>query len=192
MPERILIETCSPTLAGMKPASLVNIAYDSLELARRDLCDMNSIFVHKGLRAIPLAFRNSHMLLYLYRPELLERILADAGKRKFLERLGYECSQPEHCVVQLGERVRSMENSRMFPHEIGLFLGYPLEDVEGFMNHREVGCKCVGFWKVYGDEEKARRIFEGYRSCTSCYLRFFEQGWNLEKLTVACHGKVKR
>ncbi len=58
-----------------------------------------------------------------------------------------------------------------FPHEIGLFLGYPSEDVLGFIRNRAGNSKMTGAWKVYGDKEKAERIFEKYRKCTRCYLR---------------------
>lgn len=184
MPERILIENCSPTLAGMKPGSLVSIVYGSKESARDDICEMNRIFVRKGLRAVPLAFRNEHLLLYLYRPEFLAAVFANADVRRFLEKRGYDCSNVDRCVVQLGEHVRAVQKPKEFPHEIGVFLGYPLEDVEGFINHKEDGCKCVGFWRVYGDEQKARKTFDGYRSCTSCYLRSYEKGWHLDRLAV--------
>jgi len=59
--------------------------------------------------------------------------------------------------------------SSEFPHEVGLFLSYPPEDVKGFINHCAGGFKCAGLWKVYGDEEKARSLFEKYRKCTEIY-----------------------
>jgi aminopeptidase N len=43
----------------------------------------------------------------------------------------------------------------------------------------------VGYWKVYGDEEKAKKIFDKYRKCSQVYLDRFERGYTLEKLTVA-------
>ena len=48
------------------------------------------------------------------------------------------------------------DESGEFPHEVGLFLSYPPEDVKGFIDHRANDFKCAGLWKVYGDEEKAR------------------------------------
>ena len=44
-----------------------------------------------------------------------------------------------------------------FPHEVGLFLGYPPRDVEGFIREKARRAKCTGAWKVYGDEEAARK-----------------------------------
>lgn len=50
------------------------------------------------------------------------------------------------------------DESGEFPHEVGLFLSYPPEDVKGFIDHRANDFKCAGLWKVYGDEEKARAV----------------------------------
>lgn len=72
-----------------------------------------------------------------------------------------------------------------FPHEIGLFLGYPPEDVCGFIENRAGGYKCVGEWKVYGDADKAKEIFAKYRKCTEVYCAQFAQGKSIERLTVA-------
>ena len=72
-----------------------------------------------------------------------------------------------------------------FPHEIGLFLSYPLEDVEGFVENRGRNCKCTGCWKVYGDEQQAQRQFSRYRKCQEVYLRLWQGGRSVEQLTVA-------
>ena len=71
-----------------------------------------------------------------------------------------------------------------FPHEIGLFLGYPPEDVEGFMKHKDSGCKCTGFWRVYGDETAALKTFSKFRKCTDLYHRMLEKGKPIEELIV--------
>lgn len=56
------------------------------------------------------------------------------------------------------------DESGEFPHEVGLFLSYPPEDVKGFIDHRTNNFKCAGLWKVYGDEEKARSLFAKYKN----------------------------
>lgn len=50
-----------------------------------------------------------------------------------------------------------------FPHEIGLFLGYPAEDVKGFIENKAACSKCSGCWKVYGDEQAARILFKNIK-----------------------------
>lgn len=72
-----------------------------------------------------------------------------------------------------------------FPHEIGLFLSYPPEDVRGFIESPVCGFKCVGCWKVYGDAREARKTFGRYRRCTEICCARFAQGTTLERLAVA-------
>lgn len=182
MPEKVLIENCSPTLAGIKPASLVRLKYESREQANADIREMNrNIFLGKGLRAVPLRYTKDSILLLIYRPDVLEKRLSDRRIREYLEARGYVCSSITRCIVRLAERIRS---SGEFPHEIGIFLGYPLADVIGFTEHRDEGCKLTGYWRVYGDEAGARHTFDQYRSCTACYLRSWRRGADLNSLTV--------
>lgn len=72
-----------------------------------------------------------------------------------------------------------------FPHEVGLFLSYPPEDVKGFINHCANDFKCAGLWKVYGNEEKARSLFAKYKKCTEIYCALWQSGSKLEQLAVA-------
>lgn len=79
--------------------------------------------------------------------------------------------------------MRRLNGSEDFPHELGLFLGYPAEDVRGFIDRKQ--CKYIGLWKVYeSDEEKARAICERCRKCTEDLLQRQREGESLAKLTV--------
>lgn len=81
--------------------------------------------------------------------------------------------------------MRRLREEETFPHEIGLFLSYPPEDVRGFIRSPACGYKCVGCWKVYGDVCAARRTFGAYRRCTARYEARHARGTPLEKLAVA-------
>ena len=72
--------------------------------------------------------------------------------------LGYPLPDLDVCLDYLCDRYRVE-----FPHEIGLFLDYPPEDVRGFMEDRSAKSLAVGYWKVYGNVRKARRTFRRYR-----------------------------
>lgn len=74
---------------------------------------------------------------------------------------------------------------KAFPHEIGVFLGYPIEDVIGFINNKGCNFKCCGYWKVYGDKEKAIKEFARYDKCRMIYTKLWNQGRSILKLTVA-------
>ena len=70
------------------------------------------------------------------------------------------------------------------PHEVGLFLGYPLADVVGFIENEGKNCKCAGCWKVYGNEAAARRRFAQFKACRYIYAYQFQNGRTLSQLTV--------
>ena len=63
-----------------------------------------------------------------------------------------------------------------FPHEIGLFLGYPAEDVYGFLKYGGKNCKYTGCWKVYSDVDRALALFDRYRRCRSALCRRVSNG----------------
>ena len=76
------------------------------------------------------------------------------------------------------------DESGEFPHEVGLFLSYPPEDVKGFIENRAAKSKCTGHWKVYGDERRTRALFEKYDRCTRIYWDLWQAGHTLDTLIV--------
>ena len=182
MSEELLVQHCSPTLAGLKTGNLFNCKFaDSTEMRNCIRC-WNRMLVKKGLRVLPLRFREDCALVYVYRPARLSEDLLNDTAVEILDGHGYSTKTPERCVVEL---IRRLENSEEFPHEIGLFLGYPPEDVQGFIENKAANCKCVGCWKVYGDADAAQRTFAKYKKCTDVYCRMFAEGRSVERLTVA-------
>lgn len=182
MPDDVIIQQCSPTLAGLKTGSLFTVKYDDEDEIRADLRRLNAILVPKGLRALPVRFTRGRALIYLYRTGHLARDLSHDDAKRQLCALGYPCEEPHQCVVTL---LRKLREEGEFPHEVGLFLGYPPEDVEGFIRNQADNYQCVGCWKVYGDPEKAEKTFQKYRKCTNVYCRKWATGTPIERLTVA-------
>ncbi len=182
MSEEIFVHYCSPTLAGIKTANLFSCRFADEKEMRDSVRRLNGMLVKKGIRVLPLRYRDGCALIYAYRPSRLLRDLQQSAACRLLEERGYTFGAPERCIVQLMQR---LAGGGEFPHEIGLFLGYPPEDVCGFIENRAGGYKCVGEWKVYGDADKAKGIFEKYRKCTEVYCAQFAQGKSIERLTVA-------
>lgn len=182
MSEELIVRHCSPTLAGLKTGNLFSCTCQSRQELTENLRRLNATLVPKGLRVIPLRIRDGRALIYVYRTSGLKRDLSDRQARTLLEKNGYTPDQSDQCIMQLIRRIRGSEE---FPHEIGLFLGYPPEDVCGFIEHKACDHKCVGCWKVYGDEAAARRTFAKYEKCTRVYESRWRQGRSLAHLTVA-------
>lgn len=181
MSEETVIRHCAPTLACIKTGSLFTNAFASRQELTASISALNQRLRCKGLRAVPLRYQEGIGLIYLYRPARLHADLMGEQASRLLAEFGYCGVQPERCIRHL---VARLAQSAEFPHEIGLFLGYPPEDVDGFI-HRRDEAKCTGTWKVYGDVEAAQRTFARFRRCTSAYLQRFSQGWSIEQLAVA-------
>lgn len=178
MSEELIVRHCAPTLANLKTGSLFVCPITDRPSFFSSLRSLNELLVPKGLRALPLRIREYSALVYLYRPSRLKKDLEDPAAIKILQDHGYSCYGK--CLPRLIERVRASEE---FPHEIGLFLGYPPEDVQGFLEHRP--CKCSGCWKVYGDENKAKKTFDLYKKCERVYCQQLARGIDIKRLTVA-------
>ena len=175
-----LVRNCAPTLAGIKTGSLYTYHFRTDEDIRKDIARFNRLMNKKGLRMIPVKLCESYALMYLYRPDMLNEDLKDSLAREILSRYGYSLKGSDRCVVDLVNRLKG--NS--FPHEIGLFLGYPPSDVLGFIRDPHAGYADVGYWKVYSNVESARAAFRRYRKCTAEYGRMYKSGRTLEQLIV--------
>lgn len=181
MSEELVVQHCSPTLAGIKTGNLFGYSCETEEELKGAVRKLNRMLGPKGIRVIPLEYVGKRALIYIYRPSRLREDLKDALAAKILKHCGYACKSPEHCIVRLSGRLRECQD---FPHEIGLFLGYPPEDVEGFMIHKGNQCKCSGCWKVYGNETNAKKCFAKYKKCTEVYYAQWSNGKSIERLTV--------
>ena len=138
--------------------------------------------MEKGVSMTLLRCKGGKALVYVYRPDDLACALEDADTRRFLSACGYAGFGVEDAIRTLRKRLRDTD---AFPHEIGVFLGYPLADVLGFIANGGRNCLACGCWKVYSDPCCALRAFARYEKCKTVYQRLFASGCPLSKLTVA-------
>mgnify|MGYP005804497435 CR=1 FL=1 len=171
--EQLLVTHCAPTLAGLKMASLFNYEHGGREQLLEVLRFWKEQMGEYGLQLDILRETPKKALIYVYWEQELEALLQKGQVRRILRDCGYEPLQPRLVLGQLKER---MAGSGCFPHEIGLFLGYPLADVIGFIENQGKNCCMCGYWKVYCDEYQARKTFEQYTSCRLLYQRMFQEG----------------
>lgn len=176
-----IIRHGAPTLADLKTGNLFPCAFSSRPALLRDLREINQVLVPRGLRLLPLRLEENWALLYLFRPDRLDRDLACREARQLLRQAGYQELDQQACLRELTRRLR---DGAEFPHEIGLFLSYPPEDVRGFIQHQGRHCKSCGCWKVYGDPAAAQQQFDAYRACTDSYCAQRAEGASLASLTV--------
>ncbi|WP_347993865.1 DUF3793 family protein [uncultured Eubacterium sp.] len=189
--EQELIEHCSPTLASIKAASLFTYTYKSLKELHVRVTYWNSKMKRKGI-TFDILSENvgvNKALIYVYRRADLEKILNREDIKKFLLQQGYLADDGinvsvncENIILQLKKK---FEKLNQFPHEIGIFLGYPIGDVKGFIENHGCNCKCTGYWKVYCNEEEATKTFRKYKKCRDIYMNLWISGRSVMQLTVA-------
>lgn len=180
MSEEQVIRHCAPTLASIKTGNILSCPYATREEMNSSVRAYNRRLLKKGLRVLPLRYRNGIGLIYVYRPNRLAEDLNHHMACELLQGCGYNCGNANHCIRKLIQRLAQEEE---FPHEIGLFLSYPPRDVHGFI-HRKQEAKCSGLWKVYDDVDSARRTFCQYKKCFAVYWKLWNQGRSIEQLTV--------
>ena len=152
-----------------------------------DACEKN--LSHAGIRARILSWRPCGAIVFVYRPDRLARSMADPRVSRALALGGYRASQAgraagdaawlDALLEQLGARF-SCETG--VPHEIGFFLGFPYEDVAGFIAHRGRNFICFGCWKVYANPRQALRSFSRFKRCARRAARLRSAGATLADL----------
>ena len=132
---------------------------------------------------INLREHETRALVYVYREGLLQKELENPENAAFLKSYGYENTDIAYALNRLKTRVAECKEG--FPHEIGVFLNYPLGDVIGFIENKGHNYKCKGCWKVYCNECETQKTFQRYQKCRNVYLRLWKQGRSVLQLTVA-------
>jgi hypothetical protein len=163
MLETKLAMHCAPVLLGKKTAAIFtkppwwdSVAPDSLNLSGIEL------------NFASLERPTNKDLIFVYNSALLADTLKNPPVRREIHGMGYPVNNGiSACLAHLKVRFRTLE---VFPHEVGFFLGYPAEDVVGFICNKGANYKACGMWKVYSDVERAAVLFEEYRHCKRILL----------------------
>ena len=181
--DRLLAAYCAPTLAGIKPASLASCSRAEYPDLPEQLQTYRQAFAARGIQFDILCACRGRFLLLAYHHGQLTRCLSDRRAQHVLAQFGYPAGAPLRVLLdRLRARIAAQQD---FPHEIGLFLGYPVEDVRGFIEQRGKGCKLTGDWKVYGDVQAAGRLFRQYDRCRDAARGYIERGMTILELFAA-------
>ena len=164
---------CAPVISGIKISNLLTIPAKSL----RELSVV--------LKKTELSFRilypgRERLVILIYRETELKEYLEREEVMAFIDECGYETSDISKIFPVFVKRyMRYMELKQDFPHELGLFLGYPIEDVEGFIKENGKNYLYSGYWKVYKDAELKIRIFKNYEKVQTEIVRLLYEGLDI-------------
>ncbi len=160
----------SPAICGLKTSNLICIDYD--ESIYKEIEDLNVL--HPKLRFYVLKKSKTKVLILVYRKNVFNRLINKKSHIEYLNNLGYNTMSIESMLSDLKERLKGDE----FPHEIGVFLGYDLDDIKSFISGKE--CIYVGYWKVYSNLEEKKELFNKYTRCKNIVLNLINKGYPIE------------
>ena len=151
-----LILQCAPFLKGIKIACILNITEENSR-------ELYEILEGTGIKFKILTRNHGKCLVLLYRRESFSRYLKRTDVREFLGSCGYEDVEPKKMLERLSKRVCQYSDGEIcFPHEIGAFLDYPIDDVKCFIEKDGKDSLFSGYWKVYNNPGRAKMIFWAY------------------------------
>lgn len=151
-----LILQCAPFLKGIKIACILNITEENSR-------ELYEILEGTEIKFKILTRNHGKCLVFLYRRESFSRYLKRTDVREFLGSYGYEDVEPKKMLERLSKRVCQYSDGEIcFPHEIGAFLDYPIDDVKCFIEKDGKDSLFSGYWKVYNNPGRAKMIFWAY------------------------------
>ena len=174
-----VVTQCAPVLKGVKISNLITMKPGGWRKIRAYLKKSRII-------CIPLYADAEKEVLFLYRYEQLERHLKNREVREFLRSCGYESFEVASVLVRLRRRYQLYAGiSKEFPHELGVILGYPVGDVQGFIDNRGENSLTSRYWKVYQNPKEAEKIFDLYDRVKEQALKEIMCGRTLSHVAVS-------
>lgn len=185
--EAQLVALCAPTLAGLKSGSIFSVRATDPEYIADRIARWDERLSPLGLRLhlLKSGYDNGVAIVYVYRPKQVAAQLNTKEARDFLAGCGYQDADLDACIETLRQRLESCAG---FPHEIGLFIGYPLDDVKQFIANNGKNCVCCGLWKAYSNKEAKEKYFRKCQKCTEVYSSVFAKGTPIERLALSCQA----
>ena len=173
-----LILQCAPFLKGIKIACILNITEENSR-------ELYEILEGTGIKLKILTRNHGKCLVLLYRRESFSRYLKRTDVREFLGSYGYEDVEPEKMLERLSKRVCQYSDGEIcFPHEIGAFLDYPIDDVKCFIEKDGKDSLFSGYWKVYNNPGRAKLIFWAYDKAKTSAVNEYLVGKSIRD--IAC------
>ena len=171
---RFLLVKTAAVRRGVKPGELLRVrhCYAGVNAEGLRVCLYRSdIYGILGLDYVELKVEAESSLVLFYDSETLAATLSERRNAMWLARMGYPVADAQERVPPVGgspstaavdghlssmlEHLVSRAGECDLPHEVGIFIGYPLKDVAGFMRNIPSTPVHNGVWRVYGDAHES-------------------------------------
>lgn len=176
---------CAPVITGIKVSNLLIVSSKDEDVVR-------AILKRTGIIHYRLLRQEDKTTFLLFRKTQLAFHLQDPDVQRILKANGYDDLSLGGILRTFQYRfVTYMNQGEGFPHEIGLLLGYPVEDVLGFMDNQGKNYLYSGYWKVYKDVEEKQRLFEEYESAKERLIVLLSRGYGIREIVEMYQSQEK-
>ncbi|MGN0465983.1 MAG: DUF3793 family protein [Lachnospiraceae bacterium] len=164
---------CAPLIAGLKISNL-------LIISKENMSKVKYILKHTILSYFILYEGEEKTILLVYDASRLGEYLERKNVKNLLFQWGYEENHMREWMYLLKKRYKKyIEEKTNFPHEMGLFLGYPVEDVIGFIENSGKNSLYSGYWKVYQDVSEKIKLFQKFDMAKEILIHFLANGMTI-------------
>lgn len=157
--EKFLIYNASLVISGLKPSATITIKKDKENLYDKWIKYGIDFLESIDIKYINLRECSNALIILIYSKKQLSEYLFKKDNKRFLMQLGYSNkNEINNYLSMLKKRYKEFN----CPHELGIFLGFPLNDVMDFMNCKKKKCLSCGYWLVYNNLQEAKETFSRY------------------------------
>lgn len=161
---------CAPLIAGLKLSNL-------LMLPTEDLGRGTSLLKRAGISYFVVAVANGKAAVLLFDRYRLEAYLREEEVWQIFQDMGYRNHAMGKILYAFRQRYeRYLLWNQEFPHEMGLLLGYPVEDVKGFIRNEGENCLYIGYWKVYENPAEKMVLFRQFEKARDMLMGLLSSG----------------
>ena len=167
---------CAPLITGLKVSNLLIIPKGNEEVVKR-------ILNRTGISYYRLIQTRTKTTFLLFRRNELEEFLSDENVKNVFIRAGYKSLQIGKILRTFSLRYEAyMQGDKSFPHEMGLLLGYPVEDVVGFVENNGKNFLYSGYWKVYENQKAKVKLLDKFKVAEETLIHLLSNGLSMSDI----------
>ena len=183
-----IIKKLGPLLLKDKPIHLFCFKNDFK--FKQDIIDL--IEEHfSGLQNIQYEFipcDNDTVKILFYNINNLKKVLKDHRKVNFLVSRGFSKDMNE---IDYIEYLINQLQKNIIPPEIGIFFGYPVKDVIGYIGHPSLKRTEVKGWEYYGNPRISYKVYETFNEAEQAVMKYLLiKQFKLEKFLKTLDLKI--
>ena len=153
----------------------------------------SDIYCILGLDYVELNVQEDSSLVLFYNPHALAATLTEARNARWLARMGYPADTSQGGEAVLLQRMLAHLVNRAaaceLPHEVCVFIGYPLKDVAGFMQRIPATPVHHGAWRVYGGADESLRRMRLYANAEANAAQVLDRSRGVEEFINAISAR---